>query len=182
MDLLQCNTRVSKVCSKQHKSVPMTRIANDASLHLSPAFSDVSTCAIQYSVHNQPRLGTPGHGSAVQKTQDTFTSALGYSIRHTDYHWYISGHRHQLNDISHSQCCCFFYKPLPHLVLVHALHHLKRYMYALCYTNSCYTLCVSSYMHCITVNGICTPCATKNLAICNNWIIKAGSCPSWTIS
>jgi hypothetical protein len=34
---------------------------------------------------------TPGHGSAVQKTQDSFTSALGYSIRHTDYHWYISG-------------------------------------------------------------------------------------------
>jgi hypothetical protein len=52
--------------------------------------SDVSvtsnTCAIQYSVHNRPRLGTPGHGSAVQKTQDTFISALGYSIRHTDYH------------------------------------------------------------------------------------------------
>jgi hypothetical protein len=131
MDLLQCNTRVSKVCSKTaqvwRKSAFITCV------------SDVSvtsnTCAIQYGAHNRPRLGMPGHGSAVQKTQDTFTSALG-SIRHTDYHWYISGHRHQLNDISHSQCCCFLHKPLPHL--------------------KCW------YTHCITVNGICTPCATKN--------------------
>jgi hypothetical protein len=38
-------------------------------------------------------------------------------------------------------------------------------MYAVCYKYSCYTMCVSSYMHCITVNGICTPCATKKFLL-----------------
>jgi hypothetical protein len=148
---MKCYNAILKYLCK-HSTKALKSVLNSTSLcqwhkstqHCKWRKSAFITCA-------QPTQ--PGHGSAVQKTQDTFISALGYSIRHTDYHQYISGHRHQLNDISHSQCCRFLHKPLPHL--------------------KCW------YMHCITVNSICTPCDTKNSC---KWIIKEGSCPSWTTS